>query len=221
MKLRYYLRGLGIGMLVAALVLILSGNTGGSMSDEEVKSRAAQLGLVEKDKSVLDDIGKEDAPENAESDASLAEAENGDVSEKDETGQDSETDAASEEGMQTSEQENEAAAVIQDEENTSAQSEEQTLAEEIEQKAEEVAERAEEVAENSIPVKTVTFVVVRGDTSISVARRAQEMGLVASAADFDLFLCQNGYDRRISIGSYEIPEGAAEKEIADIVTKSK
>lgn len=48
MKLRYYLRGLGIGMLVAALVLILSGNTGGKMSDEAVRNRAAQLGIDRK-----------------------------------------------------------------------------------------------------------------------------------------------------------------------------
>ena len=59
MKLKYYLRGLGIGMLVAALVLILSGNTGGGMSDEAVKRRAAELGMVEKDKAVLGDSGGE------------------------------------------------------------------------------------------------------------------------------------------------------------------
>ena len=60
MKLRYYLRGLGIGMLVAALVLILSG-AGGKMSDEAVKKRASELGMVEKNKSVLEDIDQEDA----------------------------------------------------------------------------------------------------------------------------------------------------------------
>ena len=84
MKLRYYLRGLGIGMLVAALVLILSGSTGGGMSDEEVKSRAAQLGMVEKDKSVLDDIGKADDLQDM----------------ADEMGLDAESDTAAEEGVQ-------------------------------------------------------------------------------------------------------------------------
>ena len=137
MKLRYYLRGLGIGMLVAALVLILSGNTGGRMSDEAVKSRAAQLGMVEKDKSVLDDIEKED---NSEMEAN-------------ETGQDAESEAAVVDGAQTSEENegSETEPVMQDEENIPVQGEEQTLAEEIEQKAEEVAETAEEVAENYIP----------------------------------------------------------------------
>ena len=102
-----------------------------------------------------------------------------------------------------------------------AAEDEQTLADQIEQRADEVADRAKEVAENSIPEKIVTFEVYQGDTSVSVSRRAKEMGLVESAADFDVFLCRNGYDKRISIGTYEITIGATEKEIADIVTKSR
>ena len=43
MKLKYYLRGLGIGIAVTALVmgLALAGNTKQSMTDEEIKERAA------------------------------------------------------------------------------------------------------------------------------------------------------------------------------------
>jgi len=53
MKLRYYMRGLGIGLLVAVLILVLSGNTGKRMTDEEIKKRATQLGMVEDTKEVL------------------------------------------------------------------------------------------------------------------------------------------------------------------------
>lgn len=214
MKLRYYLRGLGIGMLVAALVLILSGNTGEKMSDEAVRRRAAELGMVEKDKTVLEDIGSTDGqPEAAEQNEGVEDA--ADVLEQ-------ETDTAAAAPDVTPEGE---AAGIADESGEDAEEaaseEEQSLAEQIEQRAGEVADRAKEVAENSIPEEIITFEVYQGDTSVSVSRRAKEMGLVESAADFDVFLCQNGYDKRISIGTYEITVGATEKEIADIVTESR
>ncbi len=217
MKLKYYLRGLGIGMLVAALVLILSGNTGGGMSDEAVKRRAAELGMVEKDKTVLGDIGGEAADgEMNETETSMELPENGGkaVQEEDAEGRTPEGDTQG----QTGEPKPETESPQQAEE---ADAEEQALAQEIEQRAEEVVDRAEEAAENSPSGRTVTLEVRTGDSSISVARRAQEAGLVQSAADFDVFLCQNGFDKRISIGSYEITVGASEKEIAEIITKSR
>lgn len=230
MKLRYYLRGLGIGMLVAALVLILSGNTGGRMSDEAVKRRAAELGMVEKNKTVLEDVaGGEDSGQDAGQDAEAADEprieESGTVSEDTAGAQPAEEDAAPEEDAGRNPQaggEDENTSDGQEEtEEEPQQSEEQKAAEEIEKRAEEIAERGHEVAENSVPETIVTFVVQHGDSSISVARRAQDLGLVVSAADFDVFLCQNGYDKRISVGSYEIAVGASEKEIADKITRSR
>lgn len=232
MKLKYYLRGLGIGMLTAALVLIISGNAGARMSDEAVKRRAAQLGMVEKDTTVLDDIGGEAAEESAGTDT-LSEPsgtgtipENTEKVEETESGEDTaeqtgETAPGGDTETQAGEVESEEKAEQGEESAAEADAEKRTLVQEIEQRADDVADRAEEAAENSVPEKTVRLDVRRGDSSISVARRAAEAGLVQSAADFDVFLCSNGYDKRISIGSYEIAEGASEKEIAEIITRSR
>lgn len=46
MKLKYYLRGLGIGILVKAAILTIVYHTKGSMSDSQIMKRAAQLGMV-------------------------------------------------------------------------------------------------------------------------------------------------------------------------------
>lgn len=46
MKLKYYLRGLGIGILVTATILTIVYHTKGSMSDSQIKKRAEQLGMV-------------------------------------------------------------------------------------------------------------------------------------------------------------------------------
>ena len=48
MKLKYYLRGIGIGMIVTALIFMIGASTSNKMSDEEILARAKELGLVEK-----------------------------------------------------------------------------------------------------------------------------------------------------------------------------
>lgn len=66
MKLKYYLRGLGTGILVTALILGVSLAHGKeSISDEEVKKRAAELGMVEEFKS-LAEVSRENDTKEAE-----------------------------------------------------------------------------------------------------------------------------------------------------------
>lgn len=243
MKLKYYLRGLGIGMLVVALILAISGNKGSGMSDEAVKRRAAELGMVEKDKTVLGDIGAQTAAGENVAPESSAEAadpesgapENGEAAAGSESGEAADPESsAPESGEAAADPESgapepETDAEMQggtpdadkDEKQPTGDEEKSELAREIEERADEAADRAEETARNSPSGRVVMLEVRRGDSSVSVARRAAEAGLVPSAADFDVFLCRNGYDKRISIGNYEITEGASEEEIADIITKSR
>ena len=44
-----YLRGLGIGIIVTAIILIIARNTGNKMSDREIIERAEELGMVMKE----------------------------------------------------------------------------------------------------------------------------------------------------------------------------
>ncbi len=48
MKLKYYMRGLGIGILLATLILSIS-NTKKNLTDEEIIARAEKLGMVMED----------------------------------------------------------------------------------------------------------------------------------------------------------------------------
>lgn len=230
---KYYLRGLGIGMLVTALILTVSGKTDAKMSDEAVRRRAAELGMVEKDKTVLGELGGEEAEgegaaepesglEEAPESVSGQETEPGTSAEDRQTPEDVGVEPEEIEQVQDGGPEAEEDVIGQPETDLSAEDKaEQELAQEIEERADEVADRAEDVAENSPAGRVIMLQVRRGDSSVSVARRAAEAGLVQSAADFDVFLCRNGYDKRISVGNYEITEGASEKEIADIITKSR
>lgn len=52
MKLNYYLRGLGIGIAVTAILMGMTGKTA-SMTDEQIKIRARELGMIDSGEQVL------------------------------------------------------------------------------------------------------------------------------------------------------------------------
>ena len=70
MNLKYYLRGLGIGIIVTAIImLVLSAQNTKTLTDEEIKQKAKALGMVEQGGTLselsLPDVD-EDSAENAE-----------------------------------------------------------------------------------------------------------------------------------------------------------
>ncbi len=60
--------------------------------------------------------------------------------------------------------------------------------------------------------------VVSGDSSVSVSNKLVDLGLVPDAYEYDLYLCANGYDKKIRTGNHEIKEGATFEEIAEIIS---
>lgn len=60
MKLRYYLRGLGIGVIVTALLMGFVTREKLPLTDAEIKARARALGMVESDSMKLSDIQQTD-----------------------------------------------------------------------------------------------------------------------------------------------------------------
>lgn len=179
MKRRYYMRGIGISMIVTAILMGVA--TGGkeSLSDEEIKKRALQLGMVEEKNTVLSDLKNQESS--------------------------SPTIVYDEDEQQESE--------------NVPESTEPAESEEVPESTEAI--ESEEVPESTEPAETVTITVVKGDSSVSVSRDLEEAGLVESAKDFDRYLCNNGYDKRISVGTYEIPIGTSEEKITKIITRSR
>lgn len=64
----------------------------------------------------------------------------------------------------------------------------------------------------------VEIQIIRGDSSVSVSRRMYEAGLVESAVEFDKYLCENHYDKYISVGTYEIAMGSDFETMAEIIS---
>lgn len=203
MKRRYYMRGIGISMIVTAILMGVA--TGGkeSLSDEEIKKRALQLGMVEEKNTVLSDLKNQESssPTIVYDEDEQQESEN--VPESTEPGESEEVPESTEPAE--SEEVRESTESIETEEIPESTA----------------ANENTEDADGTEPAETVTITVVKGDSSVSVSRDLEEAGLVESAKDFDRYLCNNGYDKRISVGTYEIPYGTSEEEIAKIITRSR
>lgn len=197
MKLKYYLRGLGIGMIVTALILGISfshrqGQETQILTDDQIRERAEQLGMVDSSELTLAALQNsvQQAQENTE---------------KTEASPESET----EEATTTSEPEITVAPENTMEPETTA-APENTMEPEATPQPETIA--ASEAAQ------AVTVTVKKGASSGSVSSRLQEAGLVEDAKTFDNYLCNNGYSRSINPGTYEIVPGTSEEEIAKIIT---
>lgn len=200
MKLKTYLRGLGLGLIVAALVTGVGSRQ--TMSDEQIKARAKELGMMES-KTYLTQVN-----ESKEAAESLMESETV-----------TETVAETEE-IETTTLET-AAETKENVAETKETVSEETAETLPETESEPVEESPEQPSEETTAPETVTFQIHSGDSSVSVAKRLAEAGLVGDAKAFDQYLCQNGYDKKIRVGTYEIQNDSSNEEIAKIITTGK
>ena len=189
MKLKYYLRGLGIGMAVTALILGISfsgrqGQEAQTLTDEQIRERASELGMVDSSELTLAALQNSAQPQ------TTMEPE---VTEEPETMTEPEATAEPETTTEP----------------------EVTAEPEMTTKPEATKEpeliTAPEQSQTTITIK-------KGSDSGSVSRVLYEAGLVENAKAFDNYLCNNGYSRSINPGIYEIAPGTSEEEIAKIIT---
>ena len=74
MKKRYYLRGLGLGIVFTAVFFLVGGNSKQTMSDEMIKERAKELGMIENTVLVdLGDVSETEMPESNYSETEMTE----------------------------------------------------------------------------------------------------------------------------------------------------
>lgn len=225
MNLKYYLRGLGIGIIVTAVIMgIAAGRNKESLSDAEIKERAKELGMVEQS-GVLSEL---EGGTEAEAGSPLK------------TKTPAEDTAASPAAAQATLPAKEAA-LPSATPKASAEPKESEAP-----KASEMPKKSEAPKNSPTPVSTtapaaspkpvssptpkpttspqqeasstVSIEIKSGESSTTVCRKLEEAGLIASAADFDMFLYQHGYDKKMKVGVHEIPVGAEPETIAELLT---
>ena len=66
---------------------------------------------------------------------------------------------------------------------------------------------------------TVTVEILKGDDSSTVARKLYNAGLVENAAEYDAFLMQHGYDKKLNPGTKTLHAADSWQDIAEELAK--
>lgn len=193
MRLKYQLRGLGIGIILTAALLMAFADDG----KDSVKAD---------DMEVLASIENETQESSMETES---------VSSVEETSVVVEEEFSTEENSLEMETTSEEESIVQ------TQMENELVIATTEESLEEKSVEEElslEEDETKVLTDVVKIKVVSGDDSGTVARKLQIAGLVDNASEFDAYLMQHGYDKKIAVGEKEIPMDATWIEIAEKIS---
>jgi len=208
MKLKYYLRGLGIGIAVTAAVLMIAGGGKQSLTDEEIIARAKELGMVES--VTLSQLSSEEESETISEEVSAEDAE---------VLPDESSDVSSEESSEELSGTTSEVIVDDGSENTSETVSEENNSEDItsEDEDEITSEETSQTPSDEVIDEYVIIEIGGGDGSDAVSRKLEAAGLVEDAQMYDDFLCANGYDKILQTGVHEVPRTADWDTIAEIL----
>lgn len=231
MKLKYYLRGIGIGMIVTTVVLMIafSVHKDQSLTDEEIMARAAELGMVMQETQPTGDklsdtqspLSDDENSDDEYSDDKNSNDEKSDDGKSDEiktsgtatnktetTGtENSEVKADGGEGLQSLQTD----AVDEEKKESSSKTSDSNDSEKEEKKTQEEPEVVEQVE----------ITIVGGEYSDAVCRKLKKAGVIENVDDFNKYLTKGGYDNLIQPGNYVIPLDADYKTIVKLITEKK
>ncbi len=208
MKIQYYLRGLGIGIIVTALVMGITKDRKEPLTEAEIRAMALEIGMVDSNSLKLTDTqasGEPDSfsgtPEPGEPSGDEGPGEGEDGEEPGEPSGD-ERPGEGEDGEEPGEPSGD---------------ERQEEGED----GEEPEEPEEPSGDEGQPDEGITVEIEPGAGSRAICRMLEEAGLIENADSFDRYLIDNGYSKRIRMGTYVIIPGTDPEEIARIITRDR
>lgn len=216
MKRKYYMRGLGIGVIITAIVFTVAApKKEVKMSDDEVIARAQELGYTKEKQSVTpDDIDKIKEKEQITGDATVT-----DEPEATPEGTPGPTMSpvptpAPPDKPEEPDKPDAPATPTAAAKATSTPKPTATTA------AKPTATQKPALTPTKTPVVTSdTIKVEKGMTATKVAGLLVDIGAVSEPTDFVAYLRRNNLTDFINIGTFTIPEGATYEEIARILTQ--
>lgn len=192
MKLKYYLRGVGIGIVFATLVMTVSSFVHkNNISDEYIIKEARKLGMIMKE-------------EQKESEGLWGDTQ--DVEDTEVLGSEDvppETESTSEE-VSESEKPTEFEKPTESEKPTETDSQ---------------SEKTPDEESDSGNITYATITIVRGDYARQVAEKLYAAGIIEDSEAFRKYMGTHGYAKNIRSGTYNIKKGASFEEICKIVAK--
>ena len=203
MKLQYFLRVFGVGIVLTAIVLCASYRVNGSHGGDVVEE-AKKLGMVFPEGT--------QAPEHTKEPVFSQTATPGAIAEPEETGKPNRSAVSSGAGVTG--------------EGNRAPDRKETAEPTVKPTAKPTKKPTAKPTTKPKKTKSSSnksgkkFVVRSGLLSSSVAREMREAGIIKDEDAFDEYLEKSGYGRKVRSGTYYIPSGASYSEIAKIITRS-
>lgn len=201
MKLKYYLRGLGIGIILTTLILTISGNQK-KLSEAEIITKAMELGMIMKEdpKGNLDDVLEGEPSRAPEATPTAEPTPTPEVTPSGEPSQEPEATPTTEPS-----QEAEVTPMV---EPTQAPEPAPTT------------EPTQEPSTTDEPAQTqVTFTIEKGMSSGMVAEMLQSIGLINNAKEFNDYVIGKGKAGAIMIGKFTVNKDASFGDILNTITK--
>ena len=221
MRLKYFLRGVGIGILVTTIILTATHASERRMSDSEVIDRAIELGMSFSASHSGQQSGTEEA--------SLDESSTGQETSGDDVTDDSQNETETEPGSQSS-SETVSESTSDGEASTGKVSEAVTGM--TTQAITETTETTETTTELTTEIEnagsvagimnnevTCTINITKGMSSRTVCDMLKQNGIIEDAADFDRYLIKTGYDDKIRVGEVEVNSGMTYEELTALLYK--
>lgn len=219
MKLKYYLRGLAVGILVTTIILAISfSQTKKELSDQEVINRAKQLGMVMADSGKIEDYREDTQTETGQSEQGETEenvtgdTQNGAEDNEGVTGDNG--TVPGDNGTVTGDNgtgTGDIGTVAGDNEGGIGDNEGGTGDNGT----------GTEDAGSDTEGKMVIFVISKGQFGRQISESLKKEGLVDDAEAFMKYLGETGKSEEILPGTYEIPMGSTYEEIVKILLAPK
>lgn len=201
MKLKYYLRGLGVGIICTAIIMgiALSGNKKETLTDAEIIERARILGMIMEEEVSEDSEQKTDSSnseQKKETDQAQTKGSEDQKVQKENSDKDTSKDPASEEKNSKESEEKESDTEKEEEKDNSASGKKPVSGEKQEM---------------------IKLEIKKGEYSDVISQKLFQAGLIPDAEKFNLYLTQKGVDDTLRVGTYQIPAGSTVDEIIKIL----
>lgn len=201
LKLRYFIRGLGMGIVFTAIVMSLSLQASRSriirenaLTKEEIMEKAMGYGMIM----------------NASDDTTSVEQND---SSKEEQSQEKNQDEKEE---QEAKDEQDAEDDQLKESNNDDQQNNKDGNDKVESDMDSTKDKGMIISIDYTPIK-----ITSGMTATSVGKLLNEKGVIEDIDEFRIYMSEQGYSSKILVGEYLIPLDATYKKIADIITRKK
>jgi len=189
MKLKYYLKGFGIGVIFATLILSVSfyikKESGKSLSKQEIESLATAYGMVYTEETTEEEMQQESSDEPVT--------------------------------MRETETTRETESIRETETTRETESIRETTTREIETQTIFEAQTSAIMEGASVEQKTIT--IVSGMNAREIAYLLQEAGIISDAEDFRRYIVQEKYSTKIRTGVYTFTIGTDYETIIEEFTK--